>query len=106
MKQEGVRDLIPEVYCDVFPLCAKVIGYTKDGTKYILRMDSGKELLAALKEKILRGLPKRVNKIEYETDYHQGVEDASYRRGFNHSLLETKKAIEKMFGEGKNGLER
>ena len=36
MKKDELRNLIPEVYCDVFPLCIKVIGYTKEIKEKVL----------------------------------------------------------------------
>ena len=52
IKEDKLMKLIPEVYADVFPLCNKVIGYTKDGTQYILQQERGEDLAKAILSEI------------------------------------------------------
>ena len=50
--KKGLEKLIPEVFCDVFPLCKEVIGYTQSEQPrvYILKQERGKDLAQALQD--------------------------------------------------------
>jgi hypothetical protein len=105
MNQEGVRDILVNTFGQTVWEGQGGSNVPTTGSTILLNKKAIDQALAALKEKILGVLPKRGSSaFGDDIGSIHNTKENSYWAGWNDYRVEAIEVIEKMFGEGENGL--